>query len=190
MPQRPVRQDLGDRVIHQRKVGPDRADAHVQRVGAQFAQRQLGDVAEGRMHPGSDDATEDDELDAWAIDEDRCHVQGVRDDREAAVHEPSRELERGGAARDQDRVAVANPGGRRLRDGRLGRRTPIPGAGERRPTELGAAVRPDDPPVSCQACQVAPDRRGSDTQVLCQAADGHAAIRADAVEHKGAPRRA
>ena len=52
-PQRPVGEDLGHRVVHQALLDADGADAHEQRVRAQLAGGELGEVAEHRVHPAA-----------------------------------------------------------------------------------------------------------------------------------------
>jgi len=48
------------------------------------------------------------------------HVECIRDDGEVAVHEPARELQRCGAARDEDGLAVLDMGSGGIGDGGLG----------------------------------------------------------------------
>ena len=177
--QRPVGEDLGDRVVHQAEIGPDRADAHVERVGAQLTKGELGDVAQRRVHARPDDAAEHDELDAGPVHQDRRHVEGVRDDRDPPVDEPTGEFEGRRSARDEDRVAVLDPSGGGLGDGPLRGETGVAGTRERGTAEGGAAVRPQDAAVTGQASQVAADRRGRDAEIARERADRRPAVGSD-----------
>ena len=101
-------------------------------------ERQLGDVAEHRVHPRPDDAAEDDELDPGAVEQDGGDVERVGDDRQAAVDERAGEVERGRAARDEDRLVVGHARGGGAGDGALGGEVGVAAAGRAAPGDSAA----------------------------------------------------
>ena len=119
--ERPVRQDFRHRVVHQAALGIDGADAHEQRVRPQLAQGQFGQVTEHRVHPRPNDAAEDDQLDAVAVEQHAGHVQGVGDDGQAPIDQPAGQLQGRRTARDGDRLPVLDEIRGRDGDGPLGR---------------------------------------------------------------------
>jgi hypothetical protein len=154
------------------------ADPHEQGVGAQLPERELGEVAERRVHAGSHDATQHDELDAGPVEQGGCDVEGVGDDGEAPVGEAPRQLQRGRSARDRDRLAVLDEvrsgGGDRPLRGQ-------PGVGRGRPARrgrrgCGAAIRPDEGAVVREPPQVAADRGRGDAEVARQDLDARVAV--------------
>ena len=98
------------------------------------------------MHPGPDDAAEDDELDAVAVEQDVGDVEGVRDHGQPAVGDLAGEREGGRAAADRDRRVVGDAGGGGAGDRPLRVEVGVAAAGRRGEPgdERGAAVRPDE----------------------------------------------
>ena len=135
-PQRAVGEDLGHGVVHQALLHPDGPDAHDQSVGPQLAGRQLGQVAEHRVHAGPDHAAQDDQLDPVAVEQQVGDVEGVGDDGQAPVPDLACEGQGRRAAADDDGGPVLHQGGRGAGDGALGPVAWIVAAalGETRPT--------------------------------------------------------
>ena len=157
--ERAVDEDLGDGVVHESLLHADRTDPHEQQVGAQLVRRELGEVAEHRVHPRPHHTAEDDQLDPLAVQERVRHVQRIRDDGEAAVRDLAREQQGRAPAADGDRRLVGDEGGCRPGDRPLRLEARIDPGRRREPVrEGGAPVGADEAALASEPLEVPPDR--------------------------------
>ena len=150
--------------------------------------RQLREVAQHRVHPRPDDAAEDDELDAVAIQQDVRDVEGVGDHRQAPVPATSRANARAVVPLP---IAIVEPSATWAAAARaivrFASRSGVAAAGDGPARRQGrAAVRAHEAALAGEALEVATDRGRRHAEVDGEVGHARATVGAQVVDQASA----